>query len=107
MTETIQPFPETIKVGGIRYRVRLLAETLRSDNLGEQRPMVCEILLEAGAPEQRRRWTLIHEIVEAIDFELELELRHPQISALAAAFDQVLLDNPALVALYGGTGEAD
>jgi hypothetical protein len=37
--------------------------------------------------------TLIHEILEAINYHLELELKHPQIMALEVGLHQVFNDN--------------
>lgn len=37
--------------------------------------------------------TLIHEIIEALNFHMELKLRHHQISSLEAGLFQVLSDN--------------
>ena len=44
----------------------------------------------------RQEEALIHEIIEAINYHLELELEHPKISSLSEALYQVLKDNKLL-----------
>ena len=51
------------------------------------------IYLEKEAPKDLQESTLIHEIIEAINWELELNLEHNKITALESGLYQVLKDN--------------
>ena len=44
-------------------------------------------------PEQQKQSTVLHEIIEAIDYSLELGLEHRSINSLEAALYQVLCAN--------------
>src|SRR5690349_13393661 len=44
-------------------------------------------------PEETKCSVMIHEIIEAINYHLELNLEHPQISQLETGIHQALSDN--------------
>ena len=49
--------------------------------------------IDSTANRQRQEATLFHEILEAINYELELNMEHPLISKLETAIYAVLKDN--------------
>jgi hypothetical protein len=50
--------------------------------------------ISAQAQFSQQQDTLIHEILEAINYNLELKLEHHQICSIACVLHQVLMDNP-------------
>ena len=51
------------------------------------------IYINKNQTEEQKVSTLLHEILEAIDYHLELKLKHEQINRLETIFYQVLKDN--------------
>jgi len=51
------------------------------------------ILIDDTLEKQVKEETILHEIIEAINMNLELSLEHPQITALAHSLYQVWVDN--------------
>lgn len=96
----MQQIPSSLQVLGLRYEVALLKETMPSNAAGQMLAFKALIKVDEDAAPERRRAVLMHEIVEAINFELDLNLKHRAITSLATAINQVLADNPALAALY-------
>jgi hypothetical protein len=54
------------------------------------------ILLNSNTPIAVQKDTLLHEIIEAGNAKLELDLEHDTIQALGSFFNQVIEDNPHL-----------
>lgn len=52
-----------------------------------------QILLHSGAGPRRAYQTFVHEIIELINNELELNMEHPMITRLEAGLSNVLLNN--------------
>ena len=52
-----------------------------------------KIQIDPGAPESRKEEALLHEIIEALKYHLDLELKHDKLSALSEGLYQVLRDN--------------
>lgn len=65
------------------------------------------IVIDSSHPDSRQRSTLIHELLEAIDFELEIKLEHSQITRLETGLFQVLTQNPELINLLALKKEKD
>lgn len=57
----------------------------------------CWIVIDPSIPPTMQDSTLVHEIVEQLDFLLELKLEHHQITALCSGLYQVLHDNKLAV----------
>ena len=66
-------------------------------NLGEMQQAKEQISIWKGASLDCRRETLLHEIIEALRALLELQIPHPDLTALSAGLYAVLRDNPKLV----------
>jgi len=73
-----------------------LLDKTRGSN-GECCSNICRINIDSHSAPSRQKWTVIHEIIEGINYELELKLEHQQITALGASFFQVFADNPKLL----------
>ena len=73
----------------------------RSEDDGHDGPGSCnfkqgKIWIDKQYTLTQQEETLVHEIIEAINWDYELELSHKQIQGMAATIYQVLKDNPSL-----------
>ena len=85
----------SIKVLGYNYSI-LQANTLEgipSDSFGGCDFAKGVIYCSKNLPGNLQESTLIHEILEALNYHLELGLKHRQITALEAGLYQVLKEN--------------
>jgi len=64
-----------------------------SGDYGSLNPNTNTIRLNKNKTQSQIESTLLHEIIEALNINLELRLEHPQISALEAGLYQVIKDN--------------
>jgi len=90
--------PKKIKIGGFNWEVKevgFIVDT-KADALGRMNPTILTIeILKSLAPEQRNS-VLLHEIIEAIDMQCDLDLDHKTICVLETMLYQVLKDNRLL-----------
>ena len=94
------------KILGIEYPIRFVHPniTMDSANLGECDLSACEIRLNSQQSPDLIRSTGFHEIIEALNFRLELELEHRQINQLEAGLFQVFCDSPKVTRWIFGCG---
>ena len=80
-----------IRVLGKTYTVRIFGqkEIEFDQNFGSCDPRMKAIRIAACDSENMEE-TLLHEIIEAINYQLSLELEHPQIQALSETLYSVL-----------------
>ena len=88
--------PSKIKILGHIYEVIL--RDRETEDGGERNPGTCDnkfcrIWIDNTWAESQQEETLLHEICEAINFILDLELDHKQLTSIAASFYQVFKDN--------------
>lgn len=90
--------PEKVKIGGHEYTCKT-APFLGRDHSASGRSCgnSLEIEIEETLPQQNKESTLIHEILEQINYRYELDLPHEKISILETALYQVIRDNPDIV----------
>ena len=102
MGKTTERPPATIRILGLTYAIDVV-DTAKSgdDTLGTMVPGRARITLCSTNSPEMLASVLVHEIVEALNWRLELKLKHRQISALDAGLTQVLRDNPGLVKFLG------
>jgi hypothetical protein len=87
--------PDKVKIGGIVYNCSFSNTSARdSGSLGSSCGNACEIVIDSTVPKQNQESTLLHEIIEQINFRYELNLEHKQITVLESAIYQVIKDNP-------------
>lgn len=55
-----------------------------------------------GAPYGEQLASLLHEIIEAINYRYEMDLEHHKIMTLETALYQILVDNPQLLSAFKG-----
>ena len=88
----------TIRIAGLSYRLEYKSTAELEGSWGScdsRRQVIC--VCADIHPEQQRR-TLIHEVIEALNYLLELQLPHPTITALEHGLHEVMADNPGLFA---------
>jgi len=84
--------PSKLKILGHSYDVILIDDN-ETSGFGSLNPNTNTIRLNKNKTQSQIESTLLHEIIEALDHNLELKLEHRQISALEAGLYQVLRDN--------------
>lgn len=89
--------PNKLKIGGLIYKCTL------EKNLGRDYSATGQscnndlwIKIDDSLPEQNKKSTLIHEIIEQINCIYELGLEHDKICTLETALYQVIADNKEL-----------
>lgn len=91
---------ENIKIGGLNYKLKYQENYARDYNmLGSHCGNTSEIIIDTGLAKDRTEKTIIHEILEAINFEYELELSHDKITVLETTLYAILKDNKELFKL--------
>lgn len=87
--------PKKIKILGHEYKVILNDDyiTESGGNTGRCNSYTNEIYICGKLPESAQHEVLMHEIIEALNYRLELDLEHHKICALGEVLTQVLLDN--------------
>lgn len=86
--------PKKLKIAGYNYKVRHCKNDARDENrTGWHNSNNNEIGIDPDLKEEIQQSTLLHEIIEAINYHNELKLEHPQISILETNIFQVLHDN--------------
>lgn len=87
-------FPEYVKIGGLKMKIIFDSRLASSDDrFGECDHMRGRIVLDASQPDDHKELSLLHEIIEKINAENELDLEHRQITSLTNNLYQVLKDN--------------
>lgn len=86
--------PSTLKILAHEYAVEMDPNLmLTSDSMGSCCSNVLQIKIAGGIPESNQADALLHEIIEALKYQLELPFDHRDISALAASLLSVIRDN--------------
>lgn len=89
--------PKKVKIGGYIYDCMLVPNLTRdNDALGCSCGNSLRIEIEESLPHENKESTLLHEILEQINFRYELCLEHKQITILEATLYQVIKDNPEI-----------
>lgn len=89
--------PPQLKIVGKTYAVLFLDEVDAEDNNGEHDLQKQEIRVKNAIHFEAKRDVLLHEVLHAVDEQLDLRLKHKQIHALAVGLLQVLRENPHFV----------
>ena len=88
--------PDKIKIGGHEYTTDIRSNLRDEDGsslMGIHRGSDEYIGINNGYPEGSQNSSLLHEIIEAINWANELGLEHKQICTLETGLYQVLHDN--------------
>lgn len=84
--------PEKVKVLGHDYTI-LMVDLNETDQFGTMNQNTLTIRLNKNKAQSQINETLLHEIIEALNHDLEIGLEHHQISEIEAGLYQVLKDN--------------
>lgn len=99
---------KTIRILGINYPVEFtdMMKSGANVNAGSVDSTGCKIFIstKVNSPTHQRA-VLLHEILEALNYRLELNLKHDKITQLESGLFSVFSDNPELAALFGGSNE--
>lgn len=106
MSEKRAYLPRTVRILGVDYDVIYDIPESHKEDWDERD--VCGLFMEDEQaiyinPKMRdtsKIATLIHEIIEAINYRCELNLKHQNIMTLEAALIQVFNDNPRVMNLF-------
>lgn len=86
--------PNRLKILGHEYTITADCEPqLGSGTSGQCCPNLLKIKLDQSVPNSRREEAFLHEIIEALKYHLELEIEHPDLSALSEGIFAVIRDN--------------
>ena len=83
-----------LKILGHEYKVEHISGL--GGDCGVMSTAALTIGIDKGLQVSRRREVLLHEILEALNYHLELNLEHPVINQLSEGLYQVLADNKLL-----------
>lgn len=92
---------KSIRILGLDYKVELYTDNRGINNLGQVNlgHTIIQLSSDRNSPEHLKS-VLIHEIIEAINYRLELKLEHNIITSLEAGIFQVLTDNKNILKLF-------
>lgn len=92
---TDMKIPKSVKIGGQNYKIIIkdLNKSECQDNCGYCRTTDNEIYINSSMSQEQQETTLLHEILEALNFNYQLDLEHNKIQTLEATLYQVLKDN--------------
>ena len=86
--------PDSLNIMGhkwaVSYDPHLVAD---NDNVGEARFLHHKIIIQDNLPEEATSELLLHEVIEVINQDFELNLEHQAITILGRCLNQVLRDN--------------
>jgi len=87
--------PKEVKIGGLSYKVeeKDLNKEECNNNCGYCRTTEELIVINSELPDNVKESTLLHEIIEALNYNYQLELPHATIMTLEATLYQVIKDN--------------
>jgi len=88
--------PTTLKIGGNRYKLRVVPENQIDGDSGETDTKKLTMRLADDHAESAILPSLLHEILHAIN----IELSEKEVEFLAQALYQVLKENPRLTKLF-------
>ena len=71
-----------------------------SDDIAHMDPYKGEIEVDALCRNNRPENDISHEVLEALKYQLDLELKHKDLTALANSICAVLHDNPELTHMF-------
>lgn len=91
--------PKTVRLLGFDYAIELCEDSQRDKNnynFGQADMRFQKITIDKRQAAAGQEQTLLHEILEVLNYELQLELPHNKLMSLAGTFYAVLRDNRML-----------
>ena len=105
-SETPSVAPLTYDILGMDHTIIWDAKMIRKSNAtGQFCGNLCQIVLDPTILIDHQRTTLVHELIEAVNYHLCLGLEHDKISQLEVGLFQIFNRNPAILQfIKDGTG---
>lgn len=88
--------PSLVKVLGKAYSIEWVHPRDIGDDYGECRSHECLIKVSTEQAEIQQRDALLHEIVHAVDFEMDTKLTERAVRLIATGLLNMLRDNPLI-----------
>ena len=88
--------PDTVKILGYTYQVKKVNDRLKNNGVNTAGSCSCvnqTIWIDTASTQDQQESTFIHEILEALDYHLNLGLGDAKICPLESGLYQVLKDN--------------
>ena len=85
-----------VKVGGLIYKIKYVHPHVIDGDCGKFDANNLTILINESLSLEMQRTTILHEIIEAINYNYELNLKHNKITTLESTFFQILKENKQL-----------
>jgi hypothetical protein len=82
-----------MKILGYTYKVNCEVDNRNMNGIGRLRSDSLQIDISGDVAEGQKMSTLLHEIIEALNYHLALGIQHQKIMALESGLYQVLIDN--------------
>ncbi len=94
----------TVRIMGMEIKVvpnkRIAVERFAA---GEYNQTQCEIAIATDMAPSLQGEVLVHEIIEAVNARLDIDMPHDKLTALASGLYAVICDNPkTMLAIMGG-----
>jgi hypothetical protein len=95
--------PAKLRIIGFDYRVIEDPDlTKKQDSMACHIGNTLQIIIDEGFSDPHKKEALIHELLESLNYLLELGLPHNIITGISQGLFAIVNDNPALVALFSG-----
>lgn len=91
------PGPRTVRVIGKTFAIEYVDKVDDEDSAGEHRRDAQLIKVRVGQHPETLRETLLHEVIHAVEEQLDLGMKERQVHSLAIGLFQVLRENRDLV----------
>lgn len=91
-----------MKIGGYDYKVVYRDHTDVIDCFGRFMPKDLKLVIADDLAPAQTASTILHEVIEAINYHANLKMEHNQIMALESGLFQVLVDNWADISQFVG-----
>ena len=85
--------PQTVHILGQDFTIEFIKDRKKLDYVGRCYPNANKIELVEDLPDDKLFQTYLHEVLHAIDINLNMGLKHKQIDTLSVALYQFLKDN--------------
>ena len=82
-----------IKIGALTYKIEFVHPHELQDDYGEFDAETLSIKINENLPKDLQKTTIIHEIIEAINYQYEFKFKHNVITLLESILYQVLKEN--------------
>lgn len=86
-----------VKIGGLVYKIKYVDKDVTDYDFGQFENDKMEIWINKDVPLEMQKTTLLHEIIEIINFMYEIKFHHRTMTTLESVLFQILKENKELV----------